>query len=205
MSKSRVSKAVKKYVSNKLESELESRNVIQNATMTATVRDTGVIFQSCPIANGNNIFDRTALVISPYKYTARCWMTATISSIVRCLLVSFTQQSTTTLPAVVDILQAATAGNVLAPISTFANVAVSNGDFRVLHDHIEVLDAGRGLESSFTVKLRDKQLPSKIHYQGTASTDIGKNVMAWIFVSNIPAAAAEPDVYLSEQLYYKDG
>lgn len=206
-----VSKAVKKYVHNATLKAQETKNVNQPISLIGTIADSGTIFQSCPIAQGTNLFERVGEVIKPVKYQVRLFVNAqtavtTATPVcMRAVLICQRQNSAIAVPAVVDVLTQATPANPLAPLSNYNNVSLSNKDFTVIYDGLWTFDLGKGYTRTIEFTKFGKSLPSAIHYQGTLSTDVGKNTMYWVFCSNIPTAGIEPAVTGYEQLWYKDG
>jgi len=199
--KGKVTPAVKKYVKRVLENEIETKNVVLNNN-PGSIPDVGTIFLAAGPDTGTNVFERVGYSIKPKKFISRIRLIATTPACIRVLLVSMKQQSTTTPPAIGTILSGLGAGQTDAPLSAFNNVSMSNGLFTVLHDSLHELNVGGGLSKCFTV--RPKRLPSKIHYQGTADSDSGKNALYWVMAGSQPVAGNNCTADMFDQLFYED-
>ena len=103
---------------------------------------------------------------------------ATSSSCIKMMIIQDKQQVSDTTPAISDILESS--GNIYSPLSPLK--IGSSGRYKILYSKQFTLDVTGG----WTSKVIEKYIPMYLHvrYNGTAGTDIQKNGIYVIFISD---------------------
>lgn len=202
-----VSKAVKTYVSRKLDNLVEDKitNVrLQAVAGTAVTANAGSITPIVLLSQGSGATARIGNVIRPKSLRfAIAFGTAAVGAVIRYILF-YDKTNQGVVPIVADVLETPTA--TAEPISGYANLLQSNDSFKVILDRTIRIDAASQLLYVKTHMLRKSRLPSKIGFVGTAATQVslGTNSLYCLMISNQPLAAPSPSVIFDAQMVYED-
>lgn len=159
---------------------INSETHFRNVTLSqALVANTAVITQLNDIVQGDTLNSRTgnSCLMSGVK-SIEFITSAVDNCIVREMLILDKQQIQDTAPAILDILQTQ------SPTSMFSQ-EFSQGRFQILEDNLYVLDTSH---NSSRIRRKYKSLKGKhAYFNGTASTDINKNGVYKIWLSDAVA------------------
>lgn len=165
-----VRRQIQRYV--RPEKKHTEQNVVNNVALTTA----GVVRNICEVAQGDGIQTRDGNAIQVKSWYVRETYTATAECLVRIMLFVDKQQEGATNPAVTDVLDQTYSNNILAPLNE------SNfGRFSILVDKIISIDpASKG---TIFHKIY-KRLNQSVRYIGINSTDIGKNGLYMLHVTD---------------------
>lgn len=164
---------------------------------TGTINSTGAITHITDIAQGDTDQSRNgnSLLLKSINLKFQIAMNgSSAGSIVRCLVFHDKQQVGDTSPSVSDVLDGDAVSPLLAPLN---NLTV--GRFSILFDRMYKM--GNSSDPIKIIKMYRKCL-SHVRFNGTASTDIQKNGLYFLLVSNEPTNV--PTVSYQSRLTFID-
>lgn len=179
-----------KYIRGLVNSEMFHKDF---TTSAYGISSAGVIFQLTEISQGNTMGTRTGNSILLRNLSQRLRLTkntSAVTTVVRVILFQDKQQVADTQPTIGDVLQST---SVDAPLN-----ANNFGRFNILTSKVIVLDSNRPMyhKESF------RSMFSHVRFNGTASTDISKNGLYVMFISDQPTNQPTLDYY--SRLSYRD-
>lgn len=196
--------------SNKVRSVIrgfaERKEITQDYSTPAEVDWTGRLHACHEIKQGDSTQERTGTEIQAHSVawniTARNDGSPGAQSIT-VMLVRDMQQVKSTHPAISDILNPSTVGTLAAP-NSLLNIH-SRGRFKVLYRRQYTLADQTGADSSsFHIIKGYKRLSFPLRYNGSGSTNIDKNGLYMLFISDGDPAADSVYIVGSIRFYFTD-
>lgn len=206
--KRKVSEPVKDYVSKRIKNLGETKNLTTQGTLavgSAQTNWSGTVINMNPIAQGDNINDRTGNIIQPSKLAVKLdWnqAIAVTKTAVRTIVFRSKQQVNNTTPTVAQVL--ASTGTGYATCCGYTSSSESNKAYDILYDKTICMDIyGDGQRKHQRVNLIKKVNDRLIHFTGSGANDYGKGNLFMLLISDQDTATS-PSVNYSLQVYYKD-
>lgn len=180
-------------VARSVTKKIEYNHKVYNANISPS--NAGTVLALSAIAQGDGDNERVGDKITARSIMGRitCILNSTSAyTTYRFILVQDKQQVGDTTPSISDILQSV---STLSALNT-----TTPGRFKVLKNWFFMQDTTKG--STKTIQFY-KKLNSNLRYNGTASTDIQKNGLYFVFLTDVPALAS-PAVSYNMKIGYAD-
>jgi len=218
--KGRVAKKVKRYVKRALDANIEDK--IGNFTTSIAPGDAqtnynGSVHQVLPISQGDTLASRQGNIIRPKRmyvtwfaqsntYLAENYLDGdtveyATAAVFRLIIFYVSQQTAAATPPTVGTVLSSV-GTALAPVSPLTAASLSNDRYKIIYDKVVHLDDGGGWSKGGKVIL-SSSLPRNVHYQGANTTDLGKNQLFYLVISDRDTGDS-PSFRIGTTFWYQD-
>lgn len=207
----KVSKAVKKYVKKAIATDIENKYITVTNSFASGVADTnntGSVNLISNIAQGVTLNTRVGMVVRPnylklkYAGTAHSSSANNVDPTLVRVIAFQTRQSdlATVVPTTANVLE--NVGTGAGPISPMNDIALSAGQYKILHDQTHRVDNGVG-QTYFGKMLIPASKLNNIHFNGSAGTNVAQGAIYLLVISDLATANA-PSLMYGWELSYDD-
>jgi len=181
--------------------ELKAEDVATTNATPVTMTDAGAITNLAQIGQGATVNQRVGQQIMAKRLKLRysIYTNSSANQLARVLVVQWKKQVSDTSPTTAQLLE--NTGATQGALSDYAFSSEFKENFRVLHDKTYALS---GTSNGAPNVFREASIPlnSRISFNGSATSDIEKNGIWMLSISN--QANSEPKIVFCNTLYYTD-